>query len=229
MTWRCRLLVIAVGCVALSCAEDDKPPPIVIPDGSLFPQKDTQAQPDAGTPFPPPDGAPTADRGPSPDDGGQGDMFDAATDATDVPGMDSSEDLGWPAADGTDGGGDDAPADTALWQPPTFQQIYEDVLLTQGCSGGSCHGSAAGGFVITDQAGTYFQLAGQPATNPLCGLAKRVEPGDPDSSILWHRVRPSDLDSTDAPCAPKMPKGSEGLDDDLAQLIYDWIAAGALQ
>ena len=95
------------------------------------------------------------------------------------------------------------------------------------CGNGYCHGGGAGGFSITDETGTHFALVDQSAISAVCGLTKLVVPGDPESSILWRRLRPIAQDGDDI-CAPKMPQGSQGLDDAEWQLVYDWIAGGAL-
>jgi hypothetical protein len=108
-----------------------------------------------------------------------------------------------------------------------FDQVYAAVFASDyGCSGGYCHGSAAGGFSVSDEVGTYFALVDQYAIAPLCGATKLVVPGDPESSLLWLRLRPAAMDGDDV-CAPKMPAGSAGLDADTAQLVYDWILGGA--
>jgi hypothetical protein len=44
---------------------------------------------------------------------------------------------------------------------------------------------------------------------------------------MWMRARPAVMDMGMA-CAAKMPQGSEGLPDAEAQVVYDWIAGGAL-
>jgi hypothetical protein len=61
----------------------------------------------------------------------------------------------------------------------------------------------------------------------VCGLTKRVVPGEPDQSIMWMRARPLAMDMGN-PCADKMPQGTDGLGDADAQVVYDWIAGGAL-
>jgi hypothetical protein len=111
---------------------------------------------------------------------------------------------------------------------PTFLDVYEQILMPEGCTGGYCHGGMAGGLVMTDEATSYANLVEVAATLPICGLTVRVVPGAPEESIMWRRVRPAALDMGDM-CAPKMPQGSMGLDDAKAQLVYDWIAAGALE
>ena len=118
-------------------------------------------------------------------------------------------------------------SDTTTAKPPAFSDIHGQLFGDYSCGNGYCHGGGAGGFSISDESGTHFALVNQNAITPLCGLTKLVVPGDPESSLLWRRVRPIALDGDDV-CAPKMPNGSEGMDAESAQMIYDWIAAGAL-
>ncbi|MFY0536879.1 hypothetical protein [Nannocystis pusilla] len=80
--------------------------------------------------------------------------------------------------------------------------------------------------VMSDQAVAYANLVEVAAAEAACGLSVRVVPGAPEESALWRRVRPAVLDDGDM-CAAKMPLGSMGLAEAEAQLVYDWIAAGA--
>jgi hypothetical protein len=64
------------------------------------------------------------------------------------------------------------------------------------------------------------------AFNPMCGFEQLVVPGDPEQSLLWHRVLPVE-EGQGEPCVPKMPAGTSGLSVEDAQRVYDWIAAGA--
>ena len=113
---------------------------------------------------------------------------------------------------------------------PSFTEIYEQVILPNGCNAGYCHGGGAGGLEMTDEATTYANLVEVKAVAALCDQSMRVVPGAPDESILWIRARPAALD-TMAACADgnKMPKTSMGLAADQAQLLSDWIAGGALE
>jgi hypothetical protein len=106
-----------------------------------------------------------------------------------------------------------------------FAAIHQ-ILMDQGCTAGYCHGGGQGGLMMTDAATSYSNLVDADATMQLCGLQKRVVPGDPESSIMWMRVRPIAMDGG-MPCAAKMPQGSEGLPEAEAQMVFDWIANGA--
>lgn len=129
-------------------------------------------------------------------------------------------------------GADDSSSSSETTGAPavSFTTIYEQVIMTNGCNAGYCHGGGAGGLEMTDEATTYANLVEVAGTMAQCGQATRVVPGAPDESILWYRVRPAALDAAE-PCAQtgKMPKGMPPLGDAEAQLVHDWIAGGALE
>lgn len=112
----------------------------------------------------------------------------------------------------------------------SFTEVYEQVILANGCNAGYCHGGGAGGLELTDEATSYANLVEVKAAAMLCDQSVRVVPGSLAESILWYRVRPAALDAM-TPCATdsKMPKGSMGLGDAEAQLVSDWIVGGALE
>ncbi len=111
----------------------------------------------------------------------------------------------------------------------SFTDVYEQVILPNGCNAGYCHGGSAGGLEMTDEATSYANLVEVMAVATLCDQTTRVVPGSLAESILWYRVRPSAQDDT--PCADgsKMPKMSMGLSEPQAQLVSDWIVGGALE
>jgi hypothetical protein len=110
----------------------------------------------------------------------------------------------------------------------TFTDVFEQVILVRGCNVGYCHGGGIGGLEMTDEATSYANLVDVAAAAPMCGQSQRVVPGSLEESILWYRVRPSELDMG-MPCAPKMPEGSMGLTEAEAQVVNDWIVGGALE
>jgi hypothetical protein len=154
------------------------------------------------------------------DGDGDGDAGDGDGDAGDGDGDAGDGDGDGDAGDG-DGDGDGDPTGE-------FAPVHE-LLVAQGCTAGYCHGAGAAGLTMTDAATSYAALVDVDATMAVCGLTKRVVPGDPDQSILWLRVRPAALDGG-MPCAVKMPNDGtdNGLPEAEAQLVYDWIAGGAL-
>ncbi len=112
----------------------------------------------------------------------------------------------------------------------SFTDVFEQVILPNGCNAGYCHGGGAGGLEMTDEATSYANLVEVKAAVDFCDQTMRVVPGSLDESSLWIRVRPADLDGL-TPCATgnKMPKGSMGLTAPEAQLVSDWIVGGALE
>jgi hypothetical protein len=108
--------------------------------------------------------------------------------------------------------------------PVTFAEVYQDARFGSRCSGPACHGTAVGGnLVMTSASGAYANLVGQPAEGVDCadlGLM-RVEPGDPDSSLLYLKL-------VDPPCGDPMPIAGP-LDDDAIELVRRWIADGAVE
>ncbi|WP_170136278.1 hypothetical protein [Nannocystis exedens] len=111
---------------------------------------------------------------------------------------------------------------------PSFTEVYESIFMTNGCLAGYCHGNMAGELLMTDEATAHANLVEVESSQVTCGLHVRVVPGAPEESVLWRHVRPIALDEGDV-CAAKMPAGSMGLGEADAQLVYDWIAGGALE
>ncbi len=112
---------------------------------------------------------------------------------------------------------------------PSFVEIYEQVIVAQNCNSGYCHGAGAGGLLLTDEATSYASLVGAEANAPMCGSTLLVAPGSPEESVLWYRTRPAALDEGMEPCAPKMPEGSDGLEEAEGGMLRDWIEGGAPQ
>ncbi len=105
-------------------------------------------------------------------------------------------------------------------------EIFQAAFSETGCVVGYCHGGAVDGLVISDPAMSVTAMVNVDSVRPACNLTKLVVPGKPEESLLWMRVRPAALEDGE-PCVPKMPKGTDGLNEEKAKLIYDWIAAGA--
>ncbi len=119
------------------------------------------------------------------------------------------------------------PPEEPLIEGPGFDQVYAEVFSMHSCDSGYCHGAGSGGMDSANADELFTALVGMDAAQAVCGLTQRVVPGDPESSILWMRVRPLELDD-DPPCAKKMPGSSQsGLPAEQAQMVYDWILAGA--
>jgi hypothetical protein len=78
---------------------------------------------------------------------------------------------------------------------------------------------------MADEQTVLANLVDEPSEFARCAETL-VVPGSPEQSELWYRVRPAS-DRGDCEITDKMPKDSPGLDETRAQLVYDWIAAGA--
>lgn len=104
-----------------------------------------------------------------------------------------------------------------LYDPPTFQAVYENTLHpTCGSGTGTCHtaDAAKGGLVFEDPDAAYELLLGK-----LDGRA-RVIPDDPACSLLVKRLESSDP-------AFRMPPGTSPLPAAERCTVIRWIAQGA--
>lgn len=130
-------------------------------------------------------------------------------------------------------GDDPAPAPNPTPAPgpsdATFTSVYDEVFVGAGCAGGSCHGANAGRLSFTTQREAYDALVGVVARGEACGPLTtlgtsllRVDPGNPDGSLLFDKVA-----STQPSCGDPMPISS-ALDPAQVDLIREWISAGAL-
>ena len=115
---------------------------------------------------------------------------------------------------------------TQTGEERTITEIFQVAFSETGCVVGYCHGGAVDGLVISDPEKSIAAMVNVDSIRPSCGLTKLVVPGKPKESLLWMRVRPAALE-TGEPCVAKMPKGTDGLSEEKAKLIYDWIASGA--
>ena len=97
----------------------------------------------------------------------------------------------------------------------SFTDIYEAVFENNGCANGYCHSAPFEGlnFLTVDDA--YAALVNQVSPFPQCEVETYVVPGDPEASLLWHKVRPA---TDEGPwCGEKMPLGTLGLSEAAAR------------
>jgi hypothetical protein len=126
------------------------------------------------------------------------------------------------------GDGDGAGAVTDAGAEPTYQPTYSavwDEILSPRCALPFCHGGSGDYLQLSSKEIGYSSLVGTPAAGPDCGATGllRVDPGDPDASLLYLKV-------TSPPCGSKMPieyGAPEYLDSRQTTQIHDWIGAGA--
>jgi hypothetical protein len=109
---------------------------------------------------------------------------------------------------------------------PTFTEVYTQVISVH-CA--PCHVTGMPGFTggmldMSTQAAAYTNLVGVEAAGEACsGMGKRVNPGDPSTSLIFEKVS-----MTTPPCGQRMPLNQAALDATSIGEIHDWIAAGAL-
>jgi hypothetical protein len=127
------------------------------------------------------------------------------------------------ADEGDDSGGDGGDG-AVIVRMPTFSSVYQEVLVPN-CALPFCHAGTGDYLELADMQIGYASLVNAPAQGPGCaetGL-KRVDPGNPDASLLVLKV-------TTPPCGAKMPRSygsSMSLDPAAIQQIRDWITLGA--
>jgi hypothetical protein len=132
-------------------------------------------------------------------------------------GRDAASERAWPAIVSS--------GDGATTYAPTFTAIYDEILGPF-CAN-MCHMSSEQFYlIIVSKEGAFDALVNAPAAGPNCaptGL-KRVEPGHPETSLLYLKV-------TSPPCGSKMPllygDASGSLDPQQIEQIRQWIEAGA--
>ena len=118
----------------------------------------------------------------------------------------------------TDTGAKDGSVDTG--KAPTFSAIWTGVILKYSCNSGYCHSS-----IWPNQAAAFTQVASSKGTGKACVGKSVVVAGDPENSLMWQKIAPGVVQ-----CEGKMPPGpTDGIADQDAQLVYDWIKAGAKQ
>lgn len=107
--------------------------------------------------------------------------------------------------------------------------LIQSQLFAPSCATSGCHtGSAPQSGLDLSAATAYAQLVNVPPTNSAAradGL-KRVVPGRPDSSLLWHKlIVPPGHHVRDY--GNPMPSGTAGLSVGQVEYVRQWIAAGA--
>lgn len=99
----------------------------------------------------------------------------------------------------------------------SYGAIWTEMDGDYGCAGAGCHGD------MVPSLGEAEDVVGVESE---CDGTVLVEPGEPEESLLWQKVAPQ-VDGDDV-CGDKMPPAEpEGIDQGLADQLYDWIADGA--
>jgi hypothetical protein len=124
-----------------------------------------------------------------------------------------------------------APAATNGCDPQAlFTGTYDRIqrqIFNQSCALSSCHDSQSqtGGLLLEGGA-SYTSLFNVDPENPgaLVQGWKRVNPGDPTTSFIYHKVSG---DLPDASFGGRMPKGKPKLNKTLINVLQAWITGGA--
>ena len=101
--------------------------------------------------------------------------------------------------------------------PQVWQALTDQSSCTQNCHLGI---SPTADLDLSNPTISIYFLVGQPSSQIL-NLA-RVEPGNPQASLIWQKVACSSPDD-----GTSMPPPNGGISLDLQGLIYDWIKQGA--
>jgi YVTN family beta-propeller protein len=117
----------------------------------------------------------------------------------------------------------EVPQGDASSAAPSFEEIYEGIVVATGCTLGMCHGegSEAGGLDLRSPAIAYENLVGRMSRGPLCSALALpyVTPYRPEESLLVVKLE-------SPPCGTRMPPGP-GLSAGQTRSIVRWIEAGA--
>ena len=72
-----------------------------------------------------------------------------------------------------------------------------------------------------EQATAYAALVNMISTSSMCGGMALVVPGDPEASLLIHKINGTQ------PCGDRMPQGGDPLPRAQVTMVTNWVAAGA--
>ena len=123
-----------------------------------------------------------------------------------------------PEAGPGDGGGDGG-ATRTIKAEPSFAQDINEILQRRNCATSGCHGSGAGGLVLSSNAAAnYAAMVGVAAINESFDY---VVPGDPANSYLVIKIEGTQS------VGQQMPLGSSALDNIDQTNIRNWITNGA--
>lgn len=127
----------------------------------------------------------------------------------------------------------DAPSDLPLDEPrASFVQLQEKVL-SKSCATAGCHVNGSeraieSGLVLeADVAYANLVNVDPKNANALADGLKRVTPGSPDMSLLWHKVSAHMHAHSMRDYGAPMPLGRRSLTDGQVEFIKQWILAGA--
>ncbi|HEX2676074.1 MAG TPA: hypothetical protein VHM19_05525 [Polyangiales bacterium] len=110
--------------------------------------------------------------------------------------------------------------DAGSGEPPTFSEIYTNILHKR-CADAVCHGGGAGNMDFSTRDSAYNALM-MKADGPKCRASgkQRVVPGKPEESLIYLKLQPS------PPCGDRMPLSGKLEAGDI-EAIEAWIADDA--
>lgn len=170
--------------------------------------------------------------GSSDDDGPEGDDGAGAAGAAGPTGAGGAGEAEAPGGGGGGTGGDlSACTGTDV---PTFDAVFEQLLVGRGCVHGCHDASSAGKLTLkpteqgpADIEAAFAALIGATSTTSECGTWERVVPGAPSESLLWRKLAAEIPGSGVTTCGESMPKGAQQIDAADVDLVCRWIAGGA--
>jgi len=112
---------------------------------------------------------------------------------------------------------------------PTWASIY-DRVIAENCAQEFCHlpSDPAGALDMSTADLAYTSLVGVEAMGDHCaGMGIRIVPGDPDNSLVVHKIEGSAEPDGTPLCGDRMPYLRDPLPDQWIAQIRVWIAAGA--
>ena len=112
----------------------------------------------------------------------------------------------------------------------TFDLIQQAIFVNHGCSVGACHGNAESGGLDLRAGASYDALIDQPSS--VDPSRKRIEPGDPQRSVLFLKLAAKTLPDQYPPAelgvGTPMPLGPvPGLSEDELEALRRWIYGAA--
>ncbi|MEO8603261.1 MAG: DUF4215 domain-containing protein [bacterium] len=115
--------------------------------------------------------------------------------------------------------------------PSTMALIQKAIFENHGCTNDACHGAGQSGGLDLRAGSAYASLVDQPwSQDP---LRKRIEPGDPQNSILFLKLAaktsPDQYPADELGIGTPMPSVGAGLSADELEAVRRWIYAAATE
>jgi hypothetical protein len=110
------------------------------------------------------------------------------------------------------------PAPAATGNCPNTEAVFQ-IFDQAGCRSSFCHGTASGGLYFATAGELHDATVAVPAQGDACrnvGIS-RVEPGDPERSLLWLKLRPG------PPCGSVMSP-TRSLSDQEIDAVANWVS-----